>query len=81
MYTPVRKQTRMLFTVRAWTRADKLLKVYVGPSAFQEFYNISEQTVEAKLGSDGWHSLTSSQVDQFIQGLQEVFEIIEKNSN
>jgi Holliday junction resolvase-like predicted endonuclease len=75
MFTPPTNKTRMLFTI--WTAPSKgNLKAYVGPSAFAEFYPISEKEVISYLGEDGWRYWDERETDRFISRLQEMFDMI-----
>ena len=73
MYTPPSNRTRTLFTVRARPRADGLLRVYVESAAFAEFYPVTEETATEILGSSGWHMMSPSEVDNFVENLDRLF--------
>ncbi len=74
MYTPPSNRTRMLFTVRARPKPNGLLRMYVGPGAFAEFYPVTEETATSILGPDGWREMTASDVEAFITSLDRLFE-------
>jgi hypothetical protein len=66
----------MLFTVKTWTQADRLLQLYVGPQAIAEFYPVSADEVRSLLGDNGWQKLTTQDVEAFVAGLDRLFETI-----
>ena len=72
MYTPPSNRTRMLFTVRVNPDKHKRVQIYVGPSAFAEFFDILEDEAIRLLGEDGWHWMDSATVQRFIGGLKEL---------
>lgn len=76
MYTPPTNRTRMLFTVWATKKSPGSLLSYVGPAAFAEFYPVTHEEVESLLGPDGWRESTAAEVDEFIAGLDRLFEIV-----
>jgi len=81
MYTPPFQRNRMLFTVWAEKRNDGL-SIYAGPDEFVEFYLVSEKEASSRLGLEysGWHGLDSNAVKNFITGMKELFEVINKRS-
>jgi hypothetical protein len=81
MYTPPFKRNRMLFTVYAENHNNRM-KLYVGPSAFAEFYEITEDEVAQALHvkGEGWQMKDSEQVARFVSGLHDLFERIEKSA-
>lgn len=80
MFTPPKNRTRMLFTVWAKPSKTKRLQVYVGPSAFTEFYPINRIDAWRFLGSDGYREMDMEQVRKFVQNLDMVFNKIARNS-
>lgn len=76
MYTPPSNHTRMLFTVKAWTRTDGLLQLYAGPEAFAEFYPVTVHEVSARLGEPGWQKMTTDDVAKFVANLHRLFQRI-----
>jgi len=81
MYTPPFKRNRMLFTVYT-ENYDNRIKLWLGPSPFTEFYEITEEEVAQALNvkGDGWQMMDSEQVADFIQGLHALFGKIEKQA-
>ena len=81
MYTPPFKRNRMLFTVYT-ENYDNRIKLWLGPSPFTEFYEITEEKVAQALNvkGDGWQMMDSEQVADFIQGLHALFGKIEKQA-
>ena len=79
MYTPPLQRNRMLFTVYT-QNYDNRIKLWVGPSPFTEFYEITEDDVAQTLHveSDGWQMMDSEQVAEFVSGLHDLFGRIEK---
>ena len=73
MYTPPSNRTRMLFTVKTWTQSDGLLRLYVGPEAFAEFYPVEVDEVAALLGEAGWQHMTTEDVKAFVGNLDLLF--------
>jgi len=78
MYTSPSNRTRMLFTVRAWTEADGLMRLYFGASAFVEFYPVDMETVRSIFGEDGWRHMTTDDVEEFVGKLHRLFETIDE---
>jgi len=74
MYTSPSNRTRMLFTVRNWTQADGLLRLYFGAAAFAEFYPVTEETVRSIFGQDGWRYMTIEDVEAFVANLDRLFK-------
>lgn len=72
MYTPPSNRTRMLFTVRVKSDKRKRVQVYVGPSAFAEFFDVSEDEAIRLLGEDGWRWMDSEDVQHFVHGLKQL---------
>jgi Holliday junction resolvase-like predicted endonuclease len=80
MFTSPKNKTRMLFTI--WGEAkDGKVKVYVGPSAFSEFYPIAVTDVITYLGVDGWRYMTEKDVDEFVTQLKNMFSLFSKEEN
>lgn len=78
MYTPKSNRTRMLFTVKHWTKSDRLLQLYVGPEAFAEFFPVEADEVRLHLGEAGWQHMTREQVEAFVVNLGQLFERIDE---
>lgn len=59
------------------------MKLWVGPSAFAEFYEITEDEVAQVLHveGEGWQMKDSERVADFVSGLQDLFGRIEKEAN
>ena len=74
MYTPSANRTRMLFTVWAKPKTEGVMRMYVGPEVFSEFYPIEEKTATSMLGPQGWREVTGSEVVAFIERLDALFE-------
>ena len=81
MYTPPFQRNRTLFTVYAQNHENRM-KLWVGPSAFAEFYEITKDDVAQALNleGDGWQMMDSTQVTRFVQGLHDLFGKIEKEA-
>ncbi len=79
MYTPPANRTRMLFTVRVKPTKEGHTQVYIGPEAFAEFYPISESEAINNLGTNGWYALPSVEVKRFVQDLDRLFTIIDRD--
>ena len=81
MYTPPFKRNRMLFTVYT-ENYDNRIKLWLGPSPFTEFYEITEEEVAQALNvkGDGWQMMDSEQVARFVEGLHDLFGKIEKQA-
>ncbi len=73
MVTPPANRSRMLFTVWSQPKSHGWLKLYVGPSAFAEFYPLSESFVVELLGPDGWREMDYQGVLEFISQLNRLF--------
>lgn len=80
MFTPPTNKTRMLFTIWAESKNGSI-KAYVGPSAFAEFYPISEDVVMKYIGPDGWRYMNEAETDEFVNQLQKMFSIISEYEN
>jgi hypothetical protein len=78
MYTSPSNRSRMLFTVRNWTQSDGLLQLYFSPTAFAEFYPVSEEMMRSLFGEDEWRHMTMEEVETFIAKLDHLFEEIGK---
>jgi Holliday junction resolvase-like predicted endonuclease len=74
MYTPPTNRTRCLYT--AWTtpQSDGKLKVYVETTAFSEFFPISVDDALSILGEAGYRYMDTSDVDEFVEALDRLFE-------
>lgn len=81
MYTPPSNHTRMLFTVKTWTRAGGLLQLYAGPEAFAEFYPVTADEVSALLGEPGWQKMTADDVTEFVANLHRLFQRIRETED
>jgi hypothetical protein len=81
MYTPPTNHSRMLFTVRNWTRADGLLLLYFSAEAFAEFYPVTEDYLRSRFGEDGWRHMTHGEVEEFIANLDRLFEKISESES
>jgi hypothetical protein len=78
MYTPPTNRSRFLITVWVKPRKDGALQTYVGPSAFAEFYPISEREARRHFGPDGWLYIPPSEVKSFIAELDRMFKKINR---
>lgn len=73
MFTPPTKRNRMLFT--AWAAPENgRLSVYVGNAPFAEFFPVTIEEAKDHLGPEGWRTFDEPALDEFIQGLQALFE-------
>jgi len=79
MYTPPSNKARTLFTADVWTRADRLMQLYVAPEAFPEFYPVSEEQATSLLGEGGTRPRTLQDIEQFVASLDRLFEIVAQN--
>lgn len=79
MLAPQRNKSRCLLTVWA-VPADGRTSVYVAPTAFAEFYDVSLDQAKAKLGEDGWRKLTSEEVTQLVADMDSLFAGIAQSS-
>ena len=80
MFTPPTNKSRMLFTIWAKSKEGRI-KAYVGPSAFAEFYPISDDDVIKFLGPDGWRYMNEVEIDKFVNQLQNMFSIISEHED
>jgi len=81
MYTPPFQRNRMLFTVWAEKRNNGL-RLYASPKEFAEFYSVSEDEAATalQLVNSGWQELNEREVERFIEGLRNLFAIIDERS-
>lgn len=75
MFAPPANRTRALFTVWAQPQEGSI-RMWVGTKVFSEFYPISEESVEAHLGAEGWRFVSKQEVETFLLGLQSLFQAI-----
>ena len=73
MFAPPQNKTRMLFTI--WIKGNRpgVLKYYLGPDAFAQFYGIDEEKVVHYLGTSGYHEMDQEASEKFITGLDQLF--------
>jgi hypothetical protein len=81
MITPPNNRNRMLFTIWAEPKTGNVLRAYIDPAVFAEFYPISEEAARNFLGNSGWRTMSPAAVDEFIAGLGKLFEMISKQSS
>jgi len=81
MYTPPFQRNRMLFTVWAEKRNNGL-RLYASPKEFAEFYPVSEDEAATalQLVNSGWQEMNEREVERFIEGLRNLFAIIDERS-
>lgn len=77
MYTPPANRNRMLYTVWIQTQDPGLLSIYVGCEAFSEFYPVEPSEVETHLGPEGWRLISEAEAEEFVQGLNQLMDIID----
>jgi hypothetical protein len=76
MFAPPANRTRALFTIWAQPQ-DGALRMWVGTKVFAEFYPISEESVIAHLGAEGWRLVSQQDMETFIGGLQALFQAMQ----
>jgi hypothetical protein len=76
MFAPQDNRTRALFTVWAQPQEGSI-RMWVGNKVFSEFYPISEESVAAHLGAEGWRLVSKQEVETFLLGLQSLFQAIQ----
>lgn len=76
MYAPPANHSRMLFTIWAKPKRKGILKAYIGPEVFAEFYPVAEGLAKKCLGPAGWREMTGEDVSSFIEGLDTLFASI-----
>ncbi|MBN1954815.1 MAG: DUF91 domain-containing protein [Anaerolineae bacterium] len=69
MVTPSENRARMLFTATVRPKSDGLLRVYVWPEAFAQFYSVAEEEAASLLGRAGWQKMTVEDVKAFVANL------------
>ena len=74
MYAPDQDHTRMLFTIFS---NKKPVKAYIGNEVFTEHFAVNETQVRNAIGPEGWRSMSTTDVDQFIIGLKNLILIKE----
>lgn len=72
MFAPPTNRVRALFTIWAQPK-ESLLRMWVGNKVFAEFYPVSEESVQSRLGSEGWQFRDSEQLESFLRGLKSLF--------
>ena len=72
----VDNRTRSLFTVWAQPQEGSI-RMWVGTKVFSEFYPISEESVAAHLGAEGWRLVPKQEGETFLLGLQSLFQAIQ----
>jgi Holliday junction resolvase-like predicted endonuclease len=80
MFAPANNRTRCLFV--AWVKppADYVMKLYVVPDAFQEFYALRKELVVKELGNAGYRQLPVSEVPEFVRSLDRLMSSVEQRS-
>lgn len=73
MYAPISNKSRTLLTVPVTPKKDGTIRIYVASSGFMEFFPVPEETTLELLGEDGWYSMESQEVKQFIEKLDSFF--------
>jgi Holliday junction resolvase-like predicted endonuclease len=76
MFAPPANRTRALFTIWAQPQ-DSSMRMWVGTKVFAEFYPISEESVAAHLGTEGWRLVAQQEVETFLLGLQSLFQAMQ----
>ena len=76
MFAPSANRSRALFTIWAQPQ-DSLMCMWVGTKVFAEFYPISEESVAAHLGAEGWRLVSQQEVETFLLGLQSLFQAMQ----
>jgi len=71
MFAPSTNRTRALFTIWAVPQKEKI-KLWVGGEVFTEFYDVTLSETNARLGAEGWRSMTDHEVEAFLAGLEEL---------
>ena len=77
-YTSPLNRIRALLSAETWTKADGLLRLWVGAEVFAEFYPVTEETAVSMLGPQGWRIMTTSDVEEFVASLDRLFESMEE---
>ena len=81
MYAPPSNRTRALFTVWSWTEQTGMIRIWIGPEAFAEFYPISQDVAESYVGRSGHVMLPVEQVSDFVQRLKQLYLHMEKEAH
>ena len=78
MFAPANNRARCLFV--AWVKppAEGVVKLFVAPEAFQEFYGLPKGLVLKELGDEGYRKLTVSQVLDFVGSLDRLMSSVEQ---
>lgn len=80
MFAPPSNRARCLFVAWVKPKADHLLKLYVVPDAFQEFYALEQGLAMKELGNAGERQMTVSQVEEFGRSLDRLMSSVEQES-
>lgn len=74
VFTPKQSLKHVLFTVLAEASPEETAQIYVNAGAFSDFYVISRRDVISLIGEEGWRGMDSSAVEDFISGLNRIFQ-------
>jgi hypothetical protein len=76
MFAPPANRTCALFTV--WAQPQNgAMRMWVGTKVFAEFYPISEESIAAHLGAEGWRLVSQQEAETFLLGLQSLFQAMQ----
>ncbi len=78
MFAPPNNRTRCLFVAWVEPPADRTVKLFVAPDAFEEFYPLGKGLAAKELGIAGYRQLPVSQVARFVSSLDRLMSSVEQ---
>lgn len=80
MFAPPSDRRMCLYTIWTTSRTDDLLKAWIGPKGFSNYFPVAEDEAENILGSEGYRDMNNAEVKSFVDALDHLFEEINKNN-
>jgi len=78
VYTPPRMRSRTLLYVGAYPDKQGRVQIWVGPSAFAEFYPVTVDKAAEILGTEGSYSLSLAEAENYASRLDLLFESMDQ---
>jgi Holliday junction resolvase-like predicted endonuclease len=79
MYTPPWNRANTLFTVQSSPGRGGSVPFYLETGAFAKFYQVTTEEAASLVGAAGWREMGDSDVDNFVAGLDKLFQLIEQH--